>query len=277
MDSERQVAVVTGAAGGIGRGIAEEAGRRGMTVVLLDVDNGPLDELAEAFRLRQVQVDPRKVDVSDTAAVDDLAADLFDRYGRVDYLFNNAGVLVGGLSWERSPDDWRWTFEVNVMGVVNGVRAFVPHMIKAGRPAHVVNTASIGGLRASPMLGPYCASKFAVVGLTETLQYEFDMMELPLKAALLCPGEVASGIWKSDRVRPAKFAGQGQEWDEKAKTFFDRMNANNDTGMQPDEIGRFVFQALDEGQFYLLPHPQQMARVKHRIDLLMSGGRPALI
>jgi NAD(P)-dependent dehydrogenase (short-subunit alcohol dehydrogenase family) len=277
MVSERPVAVVTGAASGIGLGIAQEAGRRGMAVVLADVDEGPLAAAEESFRERQVQVESRKVDVGDTAAVDGFAAEVFERHGRVDYLFNNAGVLAGGLSWEQSADEYRWTFEVNVMGVVNGVHAFVPRMIAAGRPATVVNTASIGGLRASPLLGSYCASKFAVVGLTETLQYEFDLMELPLKAAVLCPGEVNSGIWRSDRVRPARFAQHGGEWNEKVKAFFARMNANNETGMTPETIGRFVFQALDEGRFYLLPHPEAMGRVKHRIDLLMSGGRPQMV
>jgi len=275
MESERQVAVITGAASGIGRGIAEEAGRRGMTVILLDVDSGPLAEVEEAFRQRQVQVEARKMDVTDGAAMDALAADLFERHGRVDYLFNNAGVLVAGQTWERSVDDWRWIYEVNVMGVVNGVRAFVPRMIAANRPAWVVNTASMGGLRSAPMVGPYCASKFAVVGLTESMEYEFQAMGLPLKAAVLCPGEVSSGIYKSERIRPEKFAEHGAALGEQASAFMDRLNANNETAMAPEAVGRYVFQALEEDRFYLLPHPEQMSRVKQRIDIMFAGGRPA--
>jgi NAD(P)-dependent dehydrogenase (short-subunit alcohol dehydrogenase family) len=277
MAEQRQVAVITGGASGIGLGIAEEAGRRGMTVILLDVDERPLAAAEEAFRERQVSVEARRLDVTDEKAFDALAADLFERYGKVDYLFSNAGVLVAGQTWERSIDDYRWIFEVNVMGVVNGIRAFVPRMIKAGQPAWVVNTASMGGLRAAPMVGPYCASKFAVVGLTESLEYEFQTMELPLKAAVLCPGEVQSGIYKSDRIRPDKFATQGATLDDKAQAFLDRLNTNNETAKSPQEVGRYVFQALDEGRFYLLPHPEWMARVRHRVDILFEGGRPTLI
>jgi NAD(P)-dependent dehydrogenase (short-subunit alcohol dehydrogenase family) len=274
MDPERKVAVVTGAASGIGRGIAEEAGRRGMTVVLLDVDERPLGETEAAFRERQMQVESRRLDVTDEKAVEALAAELFERHGQVDYLFNNAGVLAGGHSWDRSVDEWRWTFEVNVMGVVNGVRAFVPRMIAAGRPAWVVNTASIGGLRAAPMMAPYCASKFAVVGMTEAMEYEFRLMGLPLKAAVLCPGVVNTGIWDSERVRPDKFADHGEAWDDSTKEFFDRMVANNEVGLLPEAVGRYVFQALDEDRFYLLPNPDWMSRVKHRVDILYAGGRP---
>jgi NAD(P)-dependent dehydrogenase (short-subunit alcohol dehydrogenase family) len=276
MSSEGEVAVVTGGASGIGLGIAEEAGRRGMTVILLDIDERPLGEAEQAFRDRQVQVEARRLDVTDSAAVDALAQDLFDRYGRVDYLFNNAGVLVAGQTWERSADEYRWILEVNVMGVVNGIRAFVPRMIKAGRPAWVVNTASMGGLRAAPMVGPYCASKFAVVGLTESMEFEFQAMGLPLKGAVLCPGEVQSGIYKSERIRPEKFADHGASLDDKAQAFLDRLNAGNETAMTGEAVGRYVFQALDEDRFYLFPHPEWLARIRHRHDIMFEGGRPRM-
>jgi NAD(P)-dependent dehydrogenase (short-subunit alcohol dehydrogenase family) len=277
MSSESEVAVVTGGASGIGLGIAEEAGRRGMTVILLDLDERPLAEAEQAFKDRQVRVEARRLDVTDGAAVEAIDQDLFDRHGRVDYLFNNAGVLVAGQTWERSVDEYRWIFEVNVMGVVNGIRAFVPRMIKANRPAWVVNTASLGGLRAAPMVGPYCASKFAVVGLTESMEYEFQSMGLPLKGAVLCPGEVQSGIYKSERVRPDKFAAQGASLDDKAQAFLDRLNTNNETATTGEAVGRYVFQALDENRFYLLPHPEWMSRVRHRLDIMFEGGRPQMV
>ena len=248
-----------------------------MTVILLDVDERPLAAAEEAFRERQVSVEARRLDVTDEKAFDALAADLFERYGKVDYLFNNAGVLVAGQAWEHSVDDHRWIFEVNVMGVVNGIRAFVPRMIKTGQRAWVVNTASVGGLRAAPMFGSYCASKFAVVGLTECLEYEFQMMDLPLKAAVLCPGGVQSGIYKSDRVRPDKFAAQSAALDEKAQAFLDRLNTSNETAASPEAVGRYVFQALDEERFYLLPHPEWISRIRQRVDILLEGGRPTPI
>jgi short-subunit dehydrogenase len=138
----------------------------------------------------------------------------------------------------------------------------------------VVNTASIGGLRAAPMMAPYCASKFAVVGMTEAMEYEFRLMGLPLKAAVLCPGVVNTGIWNSERVRPDKFADHGEAWDDNTKEFFDRMVANNEAGLLPEAVGRYVFQALDEDRFYLLPNPDWASRVKHRVDILFAGGRP---
>src|SRR5690606_20990427 len=143
-----------------------------------------------------------KLDVSDAAAVEALAASVFETHGKVNLLFNNAGVLVDGKSWERSLDDWRWIFDVNVMGVIHGIRSFVPRMLSQGEAGRVINTSSIGGLMGGgAFMGPYQSTKHAVTALSETLFRELAQESAPVSASVLCPAEVAPAIWESARLR----------------------------------------------------------------------------
>jgi NAD(P)-dependent dehydrogenase (short-subunit alcohol dehydrogenase family) len=183
-----QVAVVTGAASGIGRALVVELERRGLTVVAVDVEDhaGPV------------------VDVSDYAQVSALAEDVIGRYGRVDLVVNNAGVSgPRSYAWEQDPNHWRWLTEVNYHGVLHGVRAFVPHMVAAGR-GHVVNTASVTGLGIlGAGISTYAASKHAVVGLSEWLDHELRTVAPGVRTTIFCPGPVETRIRDSIRNRPA--------------------------------------------------------------------------
>lgn len=197
-DWNGQVAVITGAASGIGAGLARHASALGMRVVATDVDRDGLEALEDL-----AGIEPWCVDVTDPDDVEALAAEVFDIHGRVNLLFNNAGVLVDGKSWERSAKDWQWSLNVNVMGVVHGIRSFVPRMLAQGEAGRVINTSSIGGLLGgSAFLGPYQGTKHCITAISETLYAELALEDAPITASVLCPGEVVSGIWESGRLRP---------------------------------------------------------------------------
>ncbi|HEX8934500.1 MAG TPA: SDR family NAD(P)-dependent oxidoreductase, partial [Pseudonocardiaceae bacterium] len=175
-----QVAVVTGAAQGLGHALAAGFIDRGVSVVLADTATERLHSTAEAFTTLGARVLPVITDVSDATAVTALASRALEHFGRVDMVVNNAGITTGNARplWQTDPQDWQRVLAVNVFGVVYGIQAFVPHLVAAGA-GHVVNISSLSGLAATPFAGIYCASKFAVVAISETLRLELEVMRLP--------------------------------------------------------------------------------------------------
>ena len=204
---EGKVAVVTGAASGIGFAMAERFAQEGMHVVLADVEAPALE--AAVTRLRQAEHDVLAVvtDVSKAESVEALAQRAFETYGNVHILCNNAGVAgAGGSSgpvWEKTQHDWQWAFGVNYWGVVNGIQAFVPRMLAAGEEGHVVNTASIAGVT-SNVFGIYGVTKYAVVALSEYLYRSLTETGAKIGASVLCPSFVTTNLGSSDRNRPAE-------------------------------------------------------------------------
>lgn len=271
---EGRVAVVTGAASGIGRGIARACGREGMRVVVADVDERGLAELAAELRAAGVDVTATRTDVRHAAEVDALAARALDAHGAVHLVFNNAGVMLGGYAWERSADDWRWVIDVNLHGVVNGLRTFVPILLEQGDPAHVVNTASIGGLMVGPFLSPYIVSKHAVVALSEATFHELATLDTPVRISVLCPGAVATGIADSTRIRPDDLAEAAPLRSEAEKGFDQALRAGVSAGMPPDEVGRIVFEGLRADRFWIYTHPLHEASIRARFDSMVSGRDP---
>ena len=236
------VAVITGAASGIGAGLARHAAGRGMTVVLADRDADRLGEVAAEIGGAVIAM---PTDVTDPAAIETLAERAFAA-GPVELLFNNAGVLTTGKSWEIPADKWRQSVEVNLLGIVNGLRAFVPRLLAADRPARIVNTASVGGFLPSPLMAPYSATKFAVVALTEALAGELAMQGGKVTASLLAPGPVKSDIFREDAGADA-----GQ--------FVGTMRAMLDEhGIGPDEFAERVFAAIDRGDYWIIPQPEAL-------------------
>lgn len=256
-----QVAVVTGAASGIGLAIAQAFAQRGLTVVMADVEQ---DRLAAAAQ--QVGGVPRRVDVRSDRELDELAAWVLAEYGRVDVMCNNAGVVTARQPvWQQSCADWRWTVDVNLLGVANGVRAFVPHMIGAGR-GHVVNTASIAGLATIPGggNGAYSATKHAIVGLSETLLLELAMVAPEVGVTVLCPGPVPSRIHDAARNRPVEL-GPDAPVDEPPKTDFGLRLAPVDAAV----VAARVLQAIEERTFYLLPAADTVPMARARVAALL--------
>ncbi|MEM1110542.1 MAG: SDR family NAD(P)-dependent oxidoreductase [Pseudomonadota bacterium] len=273
MDSwQGQVAVVTGAASGIGRGLARHCLGLGMTVIATDVDGAGLDDLSRSCD-GAARLATHIVDVSDEAAVEALAQRVFDQHGRVNLLFNNAGVLVDGKSWERSSRDWRWLLDVNVMGVVHGIRAFVPRMLKQGEAARVVNTSSIGGLLGGgAYMALYQGTKHMVTAISESLFQELALEPEPVSVSVLCPAEVATGIWESDRLRPE--AERNVLGSEAEQQTHDMIAQGVAAGLNCDEFSQRVFEGIDAGKFWLLPQPDFKPMFAARTESIMDETQP---
>src|SRR3989454_8974881 len=198
-----RVAVVTGAASGIGRGLAERFAAEGMKVVLADVEQSALDQADAEMRERGATVLPVRTDVSKPQQMEQLAQQTLEAFGAVHIVCNNAGVGgPGGPVWERTLADWQWVLGVNLWGVIHGIRTFVPIMLRQETEGHIVNTASVAGLVSLPMLTIYDVTKHGVVTLSESLYQELAMSGSRLRVSVLCPGFVSTNIMDADRNRP---------------------------------------------------------------------------
>jgi NAD(P)-dependent dehydrogenase (short-subunit alcohol dehydrogenase family) len=268
------VAVVTGAASGVGRALALEAAGRGMRIVLGDVDGAELEETRRLVIGRGARVVARVTDVSNESEVVALAELAEREFGGTQLLFNNAGVLVGGCVWERTLEDWRWVLGVNLFGVIHGVRVFVPRMLAAGEPAHVVNTASVGGLLGGPFLSPYIVSKHAVVALSEALRDELAAQDARIGVSVLCPGALRTGIWRSERIRPAQLAHTTAPSRDGERRFLDGMGASIDAGSEPGEIAPQVFDAVRDERFWILPDRSFEPLIRQRMQGILDAMKP---
>ena len=258
-----QVAVVTGGASGIGRAMVDAFVARGLTVVLADVEPDSLDAAVRELNGSGATAVGVQVDVSDHASMDGLAERVLRELGRVDVLCNNAGIIAPRRPlWEHTPDDWRWTLDVNLLGVANGIRAFVPAMVEAGR-GHVVNTASMAGLTTIPGggNGAYSAAKHGVVGLSETLRVELDAVAPEVGVTVFCPGPVPSRIHDSARNRPAALADTGPVA-VPAKTSSMTPLASVD----PAVVGELVADAIESERMYLVTGSDVGDLAKARLD-----------
>ncbi|AHK28627.1 2-hydroxycyclohexanecarboxyl-CoA dehydrogenase [Rhodococcus opacus PD630] len=263
---EKQVVVVTGAASGIGAGIARHAHARGMAVILADIDTAALDRLAADLGGAALTC---ATDVADSGSVHALADLAYDSFGRVDLLFNNAGIMRAGFLWQLGESDWDATLGVNVTGVVNGIRAFVPRMIDQGGGGRVVNTASVGGFAPGPMMSPYSASKFAVVAITECLQMELSMVGAPVSASVLAPGPVITSVFDNPFGTVSHPA-------------VDRMVAQmrdllGTDGLDADTFAALVFAGIDRGDFWLAPQGEHLdSMVRQHTATILERREPAI-
>ena len=275
---EGKTAVLTGAGSGFGLECARLAARRGMNVVLLDIQQDSLNAAEAEIKALGARTLARKMDVSDSQAMESLAQEVRTVFGAPHFVFNNAGVAAGGLIWENSVKDWEWVLGVNLWGVINGVRSFTPMMLEAARqnPAyegHIVNTASMAGLLTPPNMGVYNVSKHAVVALTETLYQDLKLVTEQVSASVLCPYFVPTGISHSERNRPdgapatAPTASQriSQAMTEKA-VFSGKVTA--------EEVARKVFDAIENDQFYVFSHPKALGNVASRMEAILAIQNP---
>jgi NAD(P)-dependent dehydrogenase (short-subunit alcohol dehydrogenase family) len=265
-----RVAVITGGGSGFGREIAILCGAAGMRVVLADIDvtgmNGTEVRLPPQTECLSV-----RCDVSNYQSVDDLANATYHRFGECGVLFNNAGVGTAGPAWTSTLDDWTWTIGINLMGAVHGVRSFVPRMIQQGASGHVVNTASAAGLVATPGSSVYCASKFAVVGLTECLYHELRAANLPIGVSLLCPAFVDTGISSSERNRPSWLSATNPLAEEYAARVKRAIKSGKLTAA---DVAAATIEAVKEDRFYVLPHKRIKAAVEIRLNDVLEERQP---
>ena len=271
-DFSGKTAVVTGAASGIGRALALACAREGMRVIATDVERESLDALARDLSgTGGPAATTQLLDVRDAGAVDALASGTFERFGGVELLFNNAGVLVPRPLWEHSDAEWRWIMDVNVNGVVNGIRAFVPRMLARGMPAHVVNTGSVGGFLAAPMLGAYAASKFAVRALTEALHHDLRRIKACVRVSLLAPGSVRTRIFDADRNRPE---GIPEVSGISGRVRSGMRAGSQQVGIEPDEVAALTLEAIRAERFWIFPHPQMLAALPGQAAAIVAQQDP---
>jgi NADP-dependent 3-hydroxy acid dehydrogenase YdfG len=242
-----------------------------MNLVMADIEVDRLTAAASSLgRQGNGEVLAVPTDVSDAVQVDHLATKADEAFGAVHVLCNNAGVLLPNRPiWRNDLDDWKWLMDVNLWGVVHGIRGFLPNMIDAGEEGHVVNTASAAGLSPFPGIGPYCASKHAVAALTEVLDQDLRKAGSMIHVSVLCPGAVASDIAGAARNRPGW---QPRPGDIEA---LQTSAANLATGVNPDHVGDLVFEAIREQRFYIFTDEPTRKRGQSRAEAIRSDVAPS--
>jgi NAD(P)-dependent dehydrogenase (short-subunit alcohol dehydrogenase family) len=269
-DFEGKVAVVTGAGSGIGRALVEAFGGLGMRIVAADVEDAALAQTV-ALLGDTTEASAHITDVSRYEDVAALADHAFATFGGVDVLCNNAGVFAGGVMWERNASDFEWTLGVNLWGILNAARAFVPLMLDRGTDAHIVNTVSMAGLCTTPYSGPYDVSKFAALAATECLAHDLAVAGAPIKVSMLCPGLVATNIGRADRNRPIHLAAApSADAEFVAQVLVDETAK----GLDPAAVAGLVIDAIRTERFFVPTNASHAQQLRERVDALLVGKLP---
>lgn len=273
---EDKVAVITGAASGIGRGIANRAVKEGMKIVLADIEEKALSKTEEELKDMGANVISVLTDVSKSEDIEVLAKKTVDVFGEVHLLCNNAGIAPIGVSWECSLADWRWIMDVNLWGVIHGCRTFIPIMQKQDNECHVVNTASLSGLMANEIgQGMYVVTKYGVIGLTEIIEKELALLKSKIKVHALCPGMVKTNILDCERNRPTELCVENEErivhpeLEEIEKAILE-LGADGET---PNRVGDMVFEGIKTGLFYILTDTKLYFKrmIKDRMERILEA------
>ena len=263
-DFNGRVAFITGGGSGVGLGQAKVFGRAGCKVVIADVREDHLEQGVAALKAQGSEVHGIKLDITDRDAYARAADEVEQVFGPVTLLFNTAGVSIFGPLEKSTYDDYDWQMGVNFGGVVNGIVTFVPRMIEHGRGGYIVNTSSLGGLRASAPAGIYCASKFAVLGLSEALQEALAKYDIGVSC--LCPANVNSNIAESVRTRPAHLSNSGYKFDPSVEQSLKTIYS---AGKDPEELAEEVKTAMQQDQFYIIPYPEARGMLQaHFADII---------
>ena len=270
-----KVAVVTGAGSGIGQALALAFAAEGMHVGLADLDTEALDATASLLGELSPSVESltRECDVSQAAQVDALADTVYDRWGQVDVVCNNAGVFVGGLIWARPAADFEFVLGANLWGILHGIRAFVPRMLAQDTEGHIVNTASVAGLFGAPFEAPYAISKFAAFAATESLANDLVATGSKLRASALCPGMIHTNILDSEHHRPGRLA-TGLTEDQKFVSEF--LAQAVEAGMDPAEVAQKVIGGIRAERFLILTHETYAPKLEARTGALMDRRLPEI-
>ena len=273
-----KIAVVTGAASGIGRALAERLAAEGMKVVLADIEEEALANTAREMKENGATVLAVRTDVSKGAEVEELADKTIEAFGGVHVVCNNAGVAaVPGASWELAEADWQWVLGVNLWGVLHGIRAFVPRMIEQDADGHIVNTASIAGLLSAPWMATYDVAKHGVVTLSESLHRELAVVGSKVKVSVLCPAWVKTQLMDAERNRPTDVMNQNEPrmTRPEAVALNQAVRAFVAGGTDAAVIADRVYEAIRDEQFYVLPHPQWKDQIRGRMEDILNERNPS--
>ena len=273
-----KVAVITGAANGIGFGIAERCAELGMKVVLAGINEENLFKAEESLQKTGATTLVVRTDVSKKEDVERLAQKTLDSFGAVHLLVNNAGVGAGSSIWESTWEDWEWVVGVNLWGVIYGVKVFTPIMLAQDAESHIVNVASISGLLPAYPSAPYHVTKHAVIGLTENLYHSLAEKQAKVKVTLLCPGWVKTSILKSERNRPPEFKNQTNpvKNSPEALQAYRKMQESLEAGMSIQELADHLFKAIEAEQLYVLTDQKYLPRIRERMENILEQQNPEL-
>jgi NAD(P)-dependent dehydrogenase (short-subunit alcohol dehydrogenase family) len=266
-----RVAVVTGAASGIGAALAEGFASEGMRVIVGDIDADGAKATAQKIG---AAAHPIRVDVANPASVEAFADESFEHFGQVDVLFNNAGVFQGGLAWERSLEDWHWSFGVNVFGIIHAIKYFVPRMIAQDTEGHIVNTASVAAFVAGATSGPYVVSKCAAFSLSESLALDLGAVGSKIGASVLTPSTIDTGIAKTARVRQDEY---GTDETPDGKVVVEYLQKQIDTGIPASDVIKPVLDGIRSGEFLIPTKPSYAAQLRNRYEALIKRQVPGPI
>ena len=269
-DVSGKTAFVTGGAGGIGLALAKMLLLRGASVMLADIEAAALETGVRTLAAISPNVDAVVCDVAVQSDVSHAAAAAKKRFGQVQILCNNAGVSRAGQIERVAESDWQWVIGVNLMGVVHGLQAFLPEMKASGEECHIVNTSSMKGIVGGVLSGPYAATKFGIVGISEVLAAE--LTNTPIGVSVLCPSWVKTQMPNNGRNRPDRFGGPFDlNSDVENAERNERYLAAAESGLDPDEVAAMVFEAMTERRLYVFTHPEQRHEVEHRNAVIASG------
>jgi NAD(P)-dependent dehydrogenase (short-subunit alcohol dehydrogenase family) len=269
-DVRDKVAVITGAASGIGLGMARAFAGAGARLVLADIESGPLDATVAELTAAGAEAVGVRTDVSQLADIEALAEATMDTYGAVHVLCNNAGVGVSAPVGKTSLADWEWTLGIDLWGPIYGVKTFLP-LIEAQGEGHINSTASMAGLLATASLGAYNVAKHGVVALMASLERDLRVAKSPVRASVLCPGPINTNIVRSERNRPAESAVEHIAT-EQGDRFWAMLTETLAQGMDPGEVGGLVLDAVRTGRFWVLTHPSMGELVRHQVDAMLGDG-----
>jgi NAD(P)-dependent dehydrogenase (short-subunit alcohol dehydrogenase family) len=268
-DFQGKVAFITGGASGAGLGQAKVFAAEGCKIVIADIRQDHLDQATAELRGRGAEIHPIRLDITDRAAFADAADEAERVFGPVHLLFNTAGVSIFGPLEKATYDDYDWIMGVNFGGVVNGMQSFVPRMIAHGQGGHVINTASLGCFTAGSIAGIYCASKFAVHGITMAMRDALSKHGIGV--SVLCPANIRSNIAESVRTRPAHLSNSGYIVDEDEISALHEIYAQ---GMDPEELARHVLEAVRRNEFYVIPYPEARAGLETAFQQVLDAIPP---
>lgn len=269
-----KVAVITGAASGIGKAIAERFARAEMKLVLVDIEEGALENSANELRADGADILTRVVDVAEADQMDALRDLVFDHFGTAHVICNNAGVASAGKTWELTTADWEFTMRPNIWGVIHGIRVFGPRLIEQGE-GHFVNTASMAGLVAMGNMAPYNVTKFGVVALSETLYWDLKNEGTDVGVSVLCPAFVNTQIWNSERNRPAHLKNApGDTSSSDSRKNQSVIKNVVQSGIPAEIVADRVHDAVIQNELYILTHSATIPAIEKRMGHIIKGENP---